>query len=100
MVGDHELDGGFRATVWICGADWAVLWDGDHAGMLGGVAVDGCGGGEDDVGDVVRCHGAEEGDGTTDINAVVFERDFGGLANCLVSVLIFGLVEERVFREE
>ena len=76
-IRDDQLDCALRASIWVCRADWAIFRDGDHAGDEGGiVAVYGCGGGKDDVVDVVLVHEAKEGDCTADIDAVVFERNF------------------------
>lgn len=72
VVGDAGFDGGLCAAVGVCGADGADFGDGDHVFEAGGVAVDGGGGGEDDVGDVVAGHGGEEADGAVDVCAVVF----------------------------
>lgn len=72
VVGDAGFDGGFGAAVGVGGADGAGFGDGDHVFEAGGVAVDGGGGGEDDVGDVVAGHGGEEADGAVDVGAVVF----------------------------
>ena len=80
VVGDEVFDGGFGAAVGICGANGAVFGYGDHVGEAGGVAVDGGGRGEDDVGDVVFGHRSEEVDGAVDIGAVVFEGDFAGFS--------------------
>jgi hypothetical protein len=80
---DDVLDHGLGAAVRVRGADRAVLGDGDHVLEPGRVTVDRSGRGEDNVGDIVLGHGAEEGDGAADIDAVVLERDLGGLANGL-----------------
>jgi hypothetical protein len=61
-----------------------VFGDGDHVGEAGCVAVDGGGGGEDDVGDVVLDHGGEQGDGAADVDLIVGKRDLARLANGLV----------------
>lgn len=83
VVGDDHLDGGLCAAVGVRGADGAALRDGDHVREARGVAVDGGRGGEDDVGDGVPGHGAEEGHGAADVDAVVLEGDLGGLADGL-----------------
>jgi hypothetical protein len=56
-VCDDAFYGGLCATVDICRADGAVFGDGDHVGESGRIAVDGGGGREDDVGDIVLYHG-------------------------------------------
>ena len=83
VIGDDVLDGGFGAAVRVCGADGADFGNRDHVGEARGVAVDGRGGGEDDVGDGVFGHGGEEADGAVDIGAVVFEGNFGRFAHSL-----------------
>lgn len=83
VVGDDILDGGLGAAVGVGRADGAVLGDGNHVGDTRGIAIDGGGRGEDDVGDVVAGHGAEERDAATDVDAVVLERDLGRLADSL-----------------
>lgn len=60
-----------------------MLWDGDHVGETGSVAVHGSRGRENDVGDIVLGHGTQQVDAASDINAVVLERDLGRLANSL-----------------
>ena len=83
VVGNDILDDGLGAAVGVGWADGAVLGDGDHVGDTSSVAVDGGGGGEDDVGDVVTLHGAQQGDATTNVDAVVLEGDLARLANGL-----------------
>lgn len=83
MIRDDIFNHALRAAVWVGRTDWAVLGDGNHVGDTGGIAIDGRGGGEDDVGDIVFGHAAEEGDSAAHIDAVVFERDLGGFANRL-----------------
>ena len=89
VVDDEVFDGGFGAAVGVGWADGAVFGDGDHVREAGGVAVNGRGGGEDDIGDVVLGHGGEEVDGAVDIGAVVFERLFAGFSYCLYSMSSF-----------
>lgn len=83
VVGDNILDDGLGTTVGVCGANGAVLRDRDHVGEASGIAVNSGGGREDNVVDVVALHGAKEGDGTANIDAVVLERDLTRLANSL-----------------
>lgn len=71
VVGDAGLDGGFCAAVGIGGPDGAFFRDGDHVGKASGIAVDGSRGGENDVGDIVLCHGSKEADGAVDIGAII-----------------------------
>ena len=83
VVGDDILDDGLGAAVGVGGADGAVFGDGDHVLEAGGIAVDGGGGGEDDVGDIVAGHGAHKGDAAADVDAVVLEGNLARLADGL-----------------
>ena len=85
MIGDDVLDCRLGPAVGVCGPNGAAFGDGDHVWEASGIAVDGGGGGEDNVGDVVFCHGGEEADGAVDIGAVVLEGDFSRFADCLWS---------------
>lgn len=76
---NHELG----PAVGVCWASRAGLGDGDHVGEAGGVAIDGSGRGEDDVGDIVLGHGAQQGDAAANIDTVVLQRDLARLANSL-----------------
>lgn len=76
---DHELG----PAVGVCWASRAGLGDGNHVGETCGVAIDGSGGREDDVGDIVFSHGAQQGDAAADIDTVVLKRDLAGLAHSL-----------------
>jgi len=82
-VADNVLNHGLGAAVCVGRSDGAVLGDGNHVGESGSIAIDGSGGGEDDVVDVVALHGAEEGDAATDIDTVVLEWDLARLADSL-----------------
>lgn len=86
-VCDDILNHGLGAAVGVGGPDGAMLGDGDHVGEAGGIAVDGGGGGEDDVVDVVALHGAEKSDAAADIDTVVLEGNLAGLADSLRMVL-------------
>lgn len=83
-VFDDVLDGGLSSTIGVGWSDRAMFRNRNHVLKASGVAVDGRGGREDDVCDVMLFHGAEKGDGTPNIYTVVFERDFGGFTNSLV----------------
>lgn len=83
VVFDHALVGELGVTVGVGRAERAVLGDGDHVGEAGGVAVDGGGGGEDNVGDIVLGHGSKHAQGAEHIDAVVFEGDLARLADGL-----------------
>lgn len=86
VVGDHGLDAELCVSVGVGGTERALFGDGDHVGEAGGIAVDGRGGGEDDVGHVVLLHAAQEAEGAEDVHAVVLKRDLAGLADGLVSM--------------
>jgi len=83
VIRNDQLDCALRASVWVGRANGAVLGNGNHARVLGGITVDGRGGGEDDVVDIVLLHAAEEGDGSADIDTVVFEGDLSRFTDCL-----------------
>ena len=83
MVRDAVLRGDLCVAIGICWAKGTFLGDGYHVGEAGGIAVDGCGGGEDDVVDVVAGHGAQEAESAVDISVPVVQRAFAGFANCL-----------------
>lgn len=83
VVRDDVLNHGLGAAVGVGRANGAVLGDGDHVGESSRIAVDGGGGGEDNVGDIVAGHGLEEGNAAANIDAVVFERDHGRLSDGL-----------------
>lgn len=89
VILDNALDHRLCAAVCVGRANRAVLWDGNHVGEASGIAVDGGGRGEDDVGDIVIGHGAHQGDATADIDAVVLEGDLAGLANGLRNSVSF-----------
>lgn len=75
VVGYDLLDHGLCTTICVCGANWAVLGDGNHILEASRIAVDGGRGREDDVGHIVLAHGAQERNATANIDTVVFERD-------------------------
>lgn len=99
VVGDKRFDRGFCVAVGICGADGAVFGDRDHVWDASGVTVDGGRGGEDDVGDVMLCHGGEEADRAIDVCAVVLQRDFSRLAYGLKVVSTTSFVDASYIRE-
>lgn len=86
VVCDATFDGGLGAAVGIRRANWTNFGNGYHVFEAGGIAVDGSGGGEDYIGDIVACHGGQKADGAVNIGAVVFERDFAGFTNGLKEV--------------
>ena len=76
VVGNNRLIGGLSAAIGISRANWAVLGNGDHVWKARCVAINGGRRGEDNVGDVVFRHAAEQTYGAVDIGAVVLERYF------------------------
>lgn len=87
-IGDGGLDGELGVTVGVGGTERAVLGDGDHVREAGGITVDGGGAGEDNVGDVVLHHGAEQVDGAVDVDLVVIQRLLARFTNGLLKVRI------------
>ena len=87
VISDAGFDSGFCAAVRVRGTNWTVFGDWNHVWEACGVAIDGCRRGEDNVGDIVRGHGGEEVDCAVNVCAVVFKRDFGGFADCLLGDL-------------
>jgi hypothetical protein len=83
VVGDHSLNTELGVSVGVGRAERALFGNGDHVGEAGGIAVDGCRGREDDVGDVVLGHAAQEAERAEDVDAVVLERDLARLADGL-----------------
>lgn len=83
MVANDGLNHHLCMTICVGGANGAVLGNGDHARNTGGITVDSGGGREDNVGDIVLGHGAEQGDAAADIDTVVLQWDFARLANGL-----------------
>jgi hypothetical protein len=83
VVSDDRLDHRLCATVCVGRADGAVLGDGNHVLEAGRVTVDRGRGREDDVGDIVLAHGAQERDTAAHVDAIVFEGDFARFADGL-----------------
>lgn len=83
-VFNDVLDERLGAAVRVRRTDRAVFGNGNHVLEPSRIAVHGGRGREDNVGDIMLLHRAQERDGTADIYAVVFERDLGGFTNSLV----------------
>ena len=83
QIGDGGLDSELGVAVGVGGTQRALLGDGDHVGEASGITVDGGGAGEDDVGDIVLDHGAQEVDGAVDVDEVVVQGLLAGLADSL-----------------
>lgn len=99
ILGDDGLDHDLCLAVGVGGADWAVLGDRNHVRNAGGIAVDGGRRGEDNVGDIVLLHGAQERDAAADIDAVVLERDQAGFADSLQGCKVDDAIDLRVLVE-
>lgn len=95
VVGDQSLDCNLGVAVWVGGSERAVFWDGDHVLEAGRIAINCCRGREDDVGDIMAGHGAEESDGTTNVDTVVLDRNFARLANSLQCQLALRFLDEE-----
>lgn len=80
MISDQGLDCSFCATIWICGTDGAMFWDGNHVFETCSIAVDGGRGGEDDVGDIMTSHRREQADGAIDVCPPIFQRNLSRFA--------------------
>ena len=85
-IGDGVLNGELGVSVGVGGAERAHLGDGNHVREAGSIAVDGSGAREDDVGDVVADHGAQEADGAVDVHMVVVQGLLAGFADGLVEL--------------
>ena len=72
VVCDASLDGRLGASVGVRRANGADFGNGYHIFEACSVTIDGSRRGEDDVGDIVACHGGQEADGAVNIGAVVF----------------------------
>lgn len=86
-VGDGGLNGELCVAVGVGGAQRALLGDGNHVGEAGGIAVDGGGAGENNVGDVVADHRAQKVDGAVDVDHVVVQGLLAGLADSLINTM-------------
>lgn len=84
-VGDGVLNRKLGVSVGVSGAERAHLGDGNHVRESRGIAVHSGRAGEDDVGDVVADHGAQEADGTVDVGMVVIERLLAGFPHRLIA---------------
>jgi len=83
MVRDDLLNHDLGPAVRVGGTDRAVLWDGDHVGDSGGVAVDGSRRRKDNVCDIVPLHRAQQRDAAADVDAIVLEGNLARFANSL-----------------
>lgn len=76
---DHHL----RSSIWVRWADWAALWNWDHAFVPRSIAINGSRRREYDVLHAVLLHGAEERDGAPDIDAIILDRNLSRFSNRL-----------------
>ena len=76
VVGDDVFVCGLGASIGVCRADRAMLWNWNHVWKACGVAIDGGRRGENDVGHIVLGHATEQADCAVHICAIVFKRDF------------------------
>lgn len=83
-ISDHQLDRALCPSVWVGGADGAVLGDGNHIGNSSGIAVDGRRRREDNVVYVVLLHASEEGDRSAHVDTVVFQGNLARFAHSLM----------------
>lgn len=98
-VGNGVLNSELGVSVGVCRAERAHFGDGDHVREASGITVDGSGAGEDDVGDVVADHGAQEADGAVDVHMVVVERLLTGFADSLVDERCQRIIQARTQAE-
>ena len=96
VVGDHVLDGELCVSVGVGGTERALLGNGNHVGESRGISVDGGRRGEDDVGDVVLLHAAQQAESAIDVDTVVLKRDLSALANGLEGGKVDDIVDVRV----
>lgn len=99
-VRNHGLDGELGVAVWVGWTQWALFWDWNHVWEAGRIAVDGRGGGEDDVGDIVLLHASEQAESAVDVDVVVVERDLGALSHRLQGGEVDDIVDVWVFIED
>lgn len=99
-VGDGGLDGELGVTVGVGGTEGALLGDGDHVGEAGSITVDGSGAGEDNVGDIVADHGAQETQSAVDVDHVVVQGLLAGLADGLEGSEVDNAVDVGVGLED
>lgn len=73
QVGDGVLNSELGVSVGVGGAQRADLGDGDHVRETGSITVNGGRAREDDVGNIVADHRAQETDGAVDVDMVVVQ---------------------------
>ncbi|KKA16122.1 hypothetical protein T310_10320, partial [Rasamsonia emersonii CBS 393.64] len=85
-VRDGRLNNELGVSVGVRGAQGALLGDGDHVREARRVTIDSGRAGEDNVGDIVALHSAEQVDRAVDVDMVVVERPLAGLADSLADL--------------
>jgi len=88
-IGDGGLNGELGVSEGVGRAQRAMLGDGDHVGETGSITVDGGRAGEDNVGNVVADHGAQEAEGAVDVDMVVVQGLLARFADGLSQMLIY-----------
>jgi len=83
VVSDHELCAVLGVAVRICGTEWTFFWNGNHIRDTGGIPVDGCGGGIDNIGDIVSLGRSEQAQSSVDIDMIVLEGDLARFTDSL-----------------
>lgn len=100
VVCDHSLNCELGVSVWVGWAQRALFWNWDHVRESGRIAVHGRGGREDDVGDIVLLHAAEQAECAVDVDIVVVEWDLGALSHCLQRGEVDDIVDVWVLVED
>lgn len=83
MILDHHFDHHLGPPIRVGRADRAVLGNRDHVFVLCGISVDSRRRRKDNIFNIILLHCAEEGDSAADVDAVVFDRLFGGFSHGL-----------------
>lgn len=99
-VGDHRLHSELGVSVWVCGSQWALLWNGDHVGEAGRVSVDCCTAGEDNVGDLVLLHAPQQAECAVNVHVVIVQRLLSRLSHSLECCEVDDIVNVWVCSED
>lgn len=84
VISDDQLDCALGSSIWVGGTDRAVFGNGNHVWYAGRISIDSRRGREDDIRDIVLGHRSQEGDGASDIHAIILEGDLGRFSNSLM----------------
>jgi len=93
VYGEHKhthLNHHLSSSIRVGRTNGASLRDGDHVWISRSVTINGGRRRKHNVLHAIRFHGAEERDGSSDIDTVVFNRDLGRLSNRLAVLPISG----------